>query len=228
MPPVLPAPSASLILIRENDQGAEVLVGRRRSDLRFLPGIYAFPGGRLDRDDLRPSGFAEPLNAPPPGIDYRTRRQWQRLHRGVLRETWEETGLLLGYPLIEQASSGRGVSMAIWQAYAREGLRPAFDNLRLVARAITPTSSPRRFHNRFFLADGALAQGKLQGSGEFDRLSWVSLKEALELPMGEVGTLALEQAILHRSGRIAGPGALFCWRGKGFRPRHRNHRTCLC
>ena len=71
MPPVLPAPSASLILIRENDQCAEVLVGRRRSDLRFLPGIYAFPGGRLDRDDLRPSGFAEPLNAPPPGIDYR-------------------------------------------------------------------------------------------------------------------------------------------------------------
>ena len=65
----------------------------------------------------------------------------------AVRETYEETGLLLG-----RLIAGR--------------LEPALSGLDHIVRAITPTDSPIRFHARFFLADIASASGTLRGNGE--------------------------------------------------------------
>src|SRR3546814_3764964 len=49
--PVRPQDAASLILLRRGPGGPEVLMGRRAGGHRFLPNVYAFPGGRLDSSD---------------------------------------------------------------------------------------------------------------------------------------------------------------------------------
>lgn len=50
--PVEAVASASIILLREVKAGFEVLMSRRSEKLRFAPGAYVFPGGKLDDEDF--------------------------------------------------------------------------------------------------------------------------------------------------------------------------------
>ena len=202
--------------------GAEVLLGRRSGRSHFMPGIYVFPGGRVGPGDRRPSGFAEPLPDPPAGLDQATRRRHAEFARAALRETFEETGLLLGAaeaaPAPPPPLRGRGAE--VWKAFAAAGLHPGFAGLRLVARAITPTDSPVRFHTRFFLAEGAAAAGEIGGDGELEDVHWAPLESLPELPMADITLLVLEEALAHRAG-AGGPGRpapLFRWIGSRQHP----------
>ena len=161
--PARPRDAASLILLRDGARGLEVLIGRRGKAARFMPGRYVFPGGGITADDARPwLGEADTAGAD---------RIFLALKRAALRETFEETGLVIGRPAAACAP-GDGALSAIEQAYRSLGAAPALDLLRLVGRAITPTNSPIRFHARFFVADGSYAKGELAPCEELDDLHW--------------------------------------------------------
>ncbi len=223
---VKPADAAALVLIRGEGRKAEVFLGRRHRALRFMPGYYVFPGGRVHAADRRPSGFAEDMAPPPEGIDQTTRRRLEVFARTALRETFEETGLMLS---ARESGPGRPQTAAappepgIWQAFARAGLAPGFDRLKLVARALTPRVSPIRFHTRFFRADGTALRGQVKGDGELEDLGWVPVGEAGTLPISEVTLLVLNEALAH--GPAAAPtwrpAMLFSWIGAG--PNSRAH-----
>jgi len=179
--PVAPRAAASVVLIRESREGPEILMGRRAAKHRFMPNVFVFPGGRVDRDDpLRPAASE---------LRPEVRRQLEksasaRLARGLaiagLRETQEETGLGLG----RMDAAGR--------------LLPDLSRLDYLARAITPPPRPMRFHARFFLADAGAARGKLGGSGELLDLDFYPLARALKLPIADItefilGLLAAER-----------------------------------
>jgi 8-oxo-dGTP pyrophosphatase MutT (NUDIX family) len=85
--PVRPRDAASLILLREGKSGLEVLIGRRGKGARFMPGRYVFPGGRVTPEDAR-AWAGERADPAPAGL--------LALKRAALRETFEETGLVLG------------------------------------------------------------------------------------------------------------------------------------
>ena len=224
---IRPVEAAGLVLIRQDrsaDGSAEVLLGRRSQRSRFMPGVYVFPGGRLSALDRRASGFAEDLAPPPPGLDARTRTRIAVFARAALRETFEETGLLLGLSAPARAGAGTARALGFWAAFAHAGLAPAFGALGLVARAITPTASPLRFHTRFFLADGANAHGPLGGDGELEDIRWVPVAAAPALPIPEVTLRVLEEALARRAQDAQGargtrPAPLFRWVGPTMRPR---------
>jgi len=44
-------PAATVVLLRDGEQGVEVLLARRSSRLAFHGGAWVFPGGRIDPDD---------------------------------------------------------------------------------------------------------------------------------------------------------------------------------
>src|SRR6185369_5723438 len=123
-----PVDAAGLVLIRAAKNGEpEILLGRRHTKAGFLPDIYVVPGGKVDTADSAPSGFAETLT---PAVETAlrgggSRRPALAFPRAALRETFEETGLLVGMP-------GKPVSEsagAIWQAYRDAGLAPAFGKI---------------------------------------------------------------------------------------------------
>jgi 8-oxo-dGTP pyrophosphatase MutT (NUDIX family) len=181
----VPRDAASLILLRRDGNAAQVLLGRRSMAARFMPGFYVFPGGRVgaeDRLQLEPE--------PRDGRDMDAVRI--ALMRAAIRETYEETGLLLGYPAPHDGD--RPVRTALEVAYHAGGLRPAVDALKYVGRAITPRQSPVRFNTRFFSADGMLAHGALASNGELDDLGWRTLEACLSLPMADVTRFMLERA----------------------------------
>src|SRR5712691_10943339 len=108
-PPVRPRPAASLILLRASAEGIAVLMGRRVRSARFMPGFYVCPGGRVAGEDsdtwldeLRELGVHH--------VEFRC----DPLARAALRETYEETGVLVGRPgrAVRQATAPTPVEAA--------------------------------------------------------------------------------------------------------------------
>lgn len=211
---VRPQDAAGLILVRRPVRGAaEVLLGRRHAATRFMPGYYVTPGGRLEGIDSRPSGFSEPLQPPEGDVDAATGRRLPALARCALRETAEETGLLVGRPApLDRRPTPH------WAPFIEAGLTPAFGDLRLIARAITPAGSPIRFHTRFFLVDGALAEGRLAGDGELEDLRWIPQDLLSTVRLAEVTRLVIAEAL--RQGEAPAPLRVLIWRrdGRTLRP----------
>ncbi len=159
--------AASLLICRDGEKGLEVLVLKRSSAMRFLPGFLSFPGGSLDATDapLR-SCWSHPVtgNEQADDADYAA---------GALRETSEETGLL---PAV---CDSQGQTQTVFLDKTRqqallegtstfvellEALRLQIDgrNLRFVGRWITPPFMPKRFDTRFFITVAAGAADELR------------------------------------------------------------------
>src|SRR5271155_2804769 len=82
--------AASLILLRGEGRNIELLAGRRPLSVRFMPGVYVFPGGAVDAEDRWPwQAEIDPGSLP---------ARLQRSARAALRETWEESGVFFGRP----------------------------------------------------------------------------------------------------------------------------------
>lgn len=190
--PAHPRSAASLVLLREGKAGLEVLLGRRGGGARFMAGKYVFPGGRVHPSDRR-SWLSEP---DPAGYVH---RPWLlALARAALRETFEETGLLLGrrsMALQRQKPPRSQTLTPVEAAYLAERLAPATAELMPIGRAITPAASPIRFHAHFFMADAVLVVGALRSCDELEDLRWHSV-ESRELPqMADVTRFMLAQAV---------------------------------
>src|SRR5262249_17268293 len=92
--------AATLILIDRTEAVPKVLMGRRHAGHKFLPGRFVFPGGRVERADGR-MPVATPLHA---AVEARLLKQVPRptaakaraFAMAAVRETFEETGLLIG------------------------------------------------------------------------------------------------------------------------------------
>jgi 8-oxo-dGTP pyrophosphatase MutT (NUDIX family) len=192
--PVLPRDAASLVILRQRRRGPEVLMGRRASRHRFMPNVFVFPGGRLDRADW----VAPIVKKLKPSVAKTLLRKWskekvQGLAVAAVRETHEETGLRIG-------------------AMKNGALRPDLSGLDYIARAITPPVSPIRFHARFFMTDAERAEGTATDSPELGQLQWLTLEKALQLPIADVTEFVLQE-VQRRSVGWQPPGIpLFCYR----------------
>lgn len=202
---VRPRDAASLILLRGEGEGIEVLVGRRSARAKFMPGVYVFPGGGIDAPDkLRWS------------VESGTESLAPRLlggARAALRETWEEVGVLVG--CIASPPTGSAASLLaetpIERAYRAQGLAAAIDRLRYVGRAITPSHSSRRFNTRFFVGDGRDVFGEPRASEELEDACWHPIEADLVAGFRDVTRFMLARALALRGGTASGEAPLFFW-----------------
>src|SRR5437764_2352806 len=160
---VRPRDSASLILLRGEGGDLELLAGRRPGHVKFMPGVWVFPGGAIDPEDRRPWRLETGGEHLPPRLKH--------CARAALRETWEEVGVLVGRRGAARPVDGHGLA-PIEAAYADRGIAAAFDTLTYVGRAITPTPVFRRFNTRFFVADGDAVFGDPVSTDELEDVGW--------------------------------------------------------
>lgn len=189
---VRPRDAATLILYRSTAEGIRILMGRRSSRHVFMPDKFVFPGGRVDRADAR----IRPRTPLRPEVERRLVRdrtpdRARAIAMAAIRETFEETGLLVG----ERVDPPPRTRAVAWRPFLRHGIVPSLEVLDLVARAITPPGEPRRFDARFFMTDAANVHGdahdELEGSGELLELHWVRLEEADALDLPDVTRMAV-------------------------------------
>ena len=211
--PARPRDAASLLIWRAQAQGLEVLMGRRGSRARFVPGVYVFPGGVLEPRDRMVSARlgAHPFSLSP-GLDGNPSLA-RALACAAVREVHEETGLQLRASVLANLRVGADA-----EAEADPGTLPDLSALRFLGRAITPTNSRIRFHARFFAAPAASFVGDLAGDGELSDLQWVSLDNPARLPMVDVTELMLSELAQQLSGAPHQPALLSY---SGDRPRLR-------
>jgi 8-oxo-dGTP pyrophosphatase MutT (NUDIX family) len=192
--PVKPRDAASLIIWRAGSEGTEVLMGRRSRRAAFVPDFFVFPGGRLDPADCRVRAATplDPAAAKRMGVRGDAALA-EALALAAVRETFEETGLLLA----EIGDIGN-VDHPEWAHWRRQDSAPGLHRLRYFGRAITSPSSPIRFHARFFVARADEFRGELAGSGELSELAFYPATDVLEhKPVVDVTEFMLNRLIAY-------------------------------
>jgi 8-oxo-dGTP pyrophosphatase MutT (NUDIX family) len=200
-PIVRPRDAASLILLRGQGRDLELLAGRRPGHVKFMPGVYVFPGGAIDPEDRKPWAVESGANTFVPRL--------QRCARAALRETWEEVGVLVG-----RSAATPDIAMSrmtpVEAAYAESGIGAAMGVLTYVGRAITPTPVFRRFNTRFFVADAGHVHGEPQSSDELEDVGWHPIGRRPLAPFRDVTQFMLSQAIAIREGIASSDAPLLC------------------
>lgn len=192
-----PVDAASLILVDRSKRTPRVLMGKRNSHLKFMPGKLVFPGGRVDPEDRRMPVYgtleSETERRLLAGVVRPSSTRSRALALAAIRETYEETGLLLG---TTEAGAPEGVP-AGWSAFAEAGVFPNLESLMLVARAVTPPRLARRFDTRFFLADTSEIAHRLEGvvgpDSEFVELDWLTFAEAKKADIPNITRAIIEE-----------------------------------
>lgn len=165
-PPVEPRPAASVLVVDDQAQPWTVLMMRRPGGADFAPGAYVFPGGSQHGEDL---SFEDPLRA------------------AAVRELFEEAGILLARrngalarePECDRLRAALSSGLPFPQAMLEGGLEPAFDQLTLLSRWVTPERLRRRFDARFYLAPLPAGQSLHPQPGEVEELIWIDPVRAL-------------------------------------------------
>ncbi len=135
-------PAATIIIMRDTDQGPEVLMLKRSGRAGFFPHAWVFPGGRVDDADR---------NAPTRGAALGIAEADRSFAVAAIRETFEEAGVWLGdgdaSTQFRQALNSRTETLS-----DRPDLVADLSRLALWAWWITPEVEPKRYDTRFFVA----------------------------------------------------------------------------
>jgi 8-oxo-dGTP pyrophosphatase MutT (NUDIX family) len=190
-----PRDAATLVIVDDEGDEPRILMGRRRPDQVFMPNKFVFPGGRVDAGD-RSAPSADELPREQAACllyDMKGRPSVSRaraLALAAVRETFEETGLLIG---TTTASTALPPAPACWQPFVSHGLLPRLSGMTLFARAITPPGRTRRYDTRFFHVSARQIARRLPVlDGELSAIDWFTLGQARALDLPSITRAVLE------------------------------------
>ncbi len=196
--------AATVLLLREQPTGLEVLMMRRGSTLSFMAGMWVFPGGRVEPEDGSAAALARLL---PTALERCAGLHSMQgepiaadnaagLYVAACREAFEEAGVLLavtasgepcGLDRVERLGALRQTVTRDAGAFLRmleqEDLRLDIGPLVYWSHWITPSLEPKRFDTRFFVAPlppGQVASADLSELTEHAWINPASVAEAIE------------------------------------------------
>lgn len=185
-------PAATVMLVRDvlaGEPGIEVFMLQRTTKAAFGPGMYVFPGGRVDgvdgADEIAPfcHGLDDGAASAKLGIDAGGLAYWV----AAVRECFEEAGVLLASPrgggALELRNEDRhevhDSTLSLVELCRRDDLVMELSTTHYVDHWITPMGERRRFDTRFFLTEMPLDQEPLHDDKETVMSLWVRPADAL-------------------------------------------------
>jgi 8-oxo-dGTP pyrophosphatase MutT (NUDIX family) len=185
-------PAATVLLLRDAEAGLEVFMVRRHRMMGFAGDALVFPGGRLDEADAALAARTE-LCVLPEGLE----AQAAVFRVGALRETFEESGVLLardrsgkvlGGDRLHRFAGARASVAAGSGSFAdflaRENIVLAADLLIPFAHWITPPVHAKRYDTMFFLAAAPPGQTAAHDGTESVDSLWITAADALAAAAG--------------------------------------------
>ena len=191
--------AATVMLVRDGQQGLETFMLKRNPRSEFVPGQFVFPGGAVDVNDQ----LTHEVETVSSGLDDREASKRLRIDSGglaywvaAIRECFEEAGALLARidgedlsladPQVLQRFQGHrnaiyAGDLTMMDLCRTEGRSLNFEDLRYVSHWNTPIGPPRRFDTRFFVARSPYGQRPAHDGGETVESCWIAPKEAMEL-----------------------------------------------
>ncbi|HEY7625589.1 MAG TPA: NUDIX domain-containing protein, partial [Ilumatobacteraceae bacterium] len=163
-------PAATVLLLRDTEEGVEVFMLRRTMSAAFARGMYVFPGGKVDAADGKGDlGYVI----------------------AAIRECYEEAGVLLardnngetvsdGHPALAHRDAVHDGTLGLPELCEQHQLTPATADLVWISHWITPIGeSDRRFDTRFFIAVAPRRQTSRHDDTETIASEWVRPADAL-------------------------------------------------
>jgi 8-oxo-dGTP pyrophosphatase MutT (NUDIX family) len=198
--------AATVILLRDGVAGLEVFLQRRIDRMTFAPGMYVFPGGRVEESDAV-APWSGPIADPfPVSPDAGVTATFRALTCAGARETWEEAGTVLAagdHGPVQHAPSDPATDFVGW--LETEGYRVDGDMMRPWSHWVTPEVERKRFDTRFLVALLPAGQRAVDRGVESDHSSWFSPAAALAgtrdrtMPMLPPTAHALTELCAHES-----------------------------
>lgn len=178
-------PSSTVVVARAGASEPELFMVRRHEASSF-GAAYAFPGGVVDQDDADVQDFCAGITARQANARLGVKENGLELYSAAIRELFEESGVLLAG--IERVSDDLcTVRDALndgserWVDFVqRNKLELYCDRLHYFSHWITPTSQPKRYSTRFFLAEIPGGQEAEHCGGELTDSRWTSAQDMLE------------------------------------------------
>jgi 8-oxo-dGTP pyrophosphatase MutT (NUDIX family) len=214
-----PRQASAVMLLRDapSGQGLEVFMVRRVIQSDFMPDVYVFPGGSVQKDDQIAEQTQDICREVTPGVADPEGRTalGQGVRAAAIRELFEEAGVLLAYQdghMLAVNAENTERFAAYRQAFnAREGslvelargenLALATERLSYFAHWITPEGLPKRFDTHFFVTAAPSEQQAAHDQLETSEGVWISPLEALA--RAKRGEFPLVFATLHQLGDLA-------------------------
>jgi 8-oxo-dGTP pyrophosphatase MutT (NUDIX family) len=161
--------AATVVLLRDGEGGVEAWLLTRVARMAFAAGMTVFPGGRVEASDAD-----LPWAGPPPAD--------AALVGAAVRETFEETGVLLGVAGLDLGSARADVEagrLGFGSLLREHGATVDPSGLHPWARWVTPEGESRRYDTRFFVA--ALPSGAAPAAvtSEAEHAGWLGVAAAL-------------------------------------------------
>lgn len=194
-PNLRPKDAATLIILDRSGPSPKVLLGRRHDAHTFMPGKFVFPGGGVESADrLMPAASElDPRAAARLQAGGASASRARAFALTAIRETFEETGLMLGVQRADAPKAPGG----LWSAFAQARVHPDLAAMHYVARAITPPGRPKRFDTRFFAVDAEVIAQRVDGvigpQAELVELAWVPIAETKPLGLVSITEVVLEE-----------------------------------
>ena len=195
--PVALRDAATVMLVRDGDDGLEVFMLRRNLNSDFVGGAYVFPGGAVDDADRHADleavcqGRSDDQASNMLGVDRGGLAFWV----AAIRECFEEAGVLLA-----QDETGKVVSFAdppvadrfivhrkavdagetrLVDLCRMEHLQLVADRIHYFSHWITQVGAPRRYDTRFFVTAAPPEQVPLHDDRETIANVWIRPADAL-------------------------------------------------
>jgi 8-oxo-dGTP pyrophosphatase MutT (NUDIX family) len=185
-----PRIASTIVLTHGPKDNPRILMGQRSSKHDFMPDVYVFPGGRVDRCDSY-ADYTDDLS-PRTGTILEaayTPRKARAVALASIRETYEETSLLLGKPGITR----RNINNPSWDAFRLAGLKPSLEGIEVFGRAITPPHRHKRFDAWFFIKHlETPSLPEITDSAELLNVGWFTLEEIWELELQRATQMMLK------------------------------------
>ena len=162
-----PLPASSVLVVRDGVEQLEVLMIERAKTMRFAPGAFVFPGGKVDTQDQDRNFWTGLVNADTslPDMAYRL---------AGLRELYEEASLLI----TDTAPSGANCSEEFVARLRAEKACLNIADMVPFAHWVTPEPMPRRFDTHFYIVAHNGQDARHDGH-EAVSLRWVNPKTLL-------------------------------------------------
>lgn len=192
--------AATVMLLRDGDEGLEVFMLRRNLQSDFVGGAYVFPGGGVDDHDRHADldAVCHGLTDADASARLGIARGGLAFYVAAVRESFEEAGVLLARPVdapdaeiirfddpavddrfdAHRRAVDRGERRLV-DICAEEGLSLAVDRMEYVSHWITPEGPTRRYDTRFFVAAAPEHQVPLHDDREVIANLWVRPVDAL-------------------------------------------------
>lgn len=222
--PAVPRDAATVVLVRDGEEGVELFLLRRAASMAFAAGMCVFPGGVVDPRDAvddvpwegpDPAAWAEQLAATP--------MRARAFVCAAVRETFEECGVLLAgdgpTSVLEGADGPQWEAdrqrlltreLAMSDLLRRRDLVLRADLLRPWAHWTTPVHEPRRYDTRFLIAVLPPGQTARHVGGESEESGWWPAARVLErAERGEIAMLPPTLVTVEEAARA--PDARTLW-----------------